>query len=226
MNIEGSVWSPFSLKIAPKKWIFMNKELASKETLFNLVESFTKLSNRVSLRLREYGYLITELLSDKEDENLPGFVFLQTARGLHLLVAKLLFPLQKWITVSSKYNNRHWVPFPHFSISVNFVTRKLFKLHNHFPIFQYLWTLSNRIDLRFTIILSTGRFPLHENKSSIVLVNMIDMSPTAPNFTRWLNKKDADPTHHCPWYKTPHSLLECRVFHEKSQKEHKTLRTT
>lgn len=66
-----------------------------KEALFNWVEDFAMLSSRNFLRLREYGDLLTELLSVKEDGNRHDLTYLDTAQGFHPLLAMLPFLLQE-----------------------------------------------------------------------------------------------------------------------------------
>ncbi|RXN32352.1 C-type mannose receptor 2-like protein [Labeo rohita] len=51
------------------------------EALFKKLDMFTKISNNDSVRLRELGDLLMEILSAKQDGYLPGLAFLDTARG-------------------------------------------------------------------------------------------------------------------------------------------------
>ena len=95
------------------------------EAHFRQVGDFPKLTNRDSSKLREYGDLLEELLSAKENGNLYGLAHLDAARGLHHLVAKLPSSLQeKWLSVGFKYKEQYQVPFISFQIFVRFVTQQ------------------------------------------------------------------------------------------------------
>lgn len=59
---------------------------------------FSKISSNDFVRLRELGDLLMEILSVKQDGYLPGLFFLDTARGISPIVAKLPHSLQeKWV---------------------------------------------------------------------------------------------------------------------------------
>ncbi|CAE1242300.1 unnamed protein product [Acanthosepion pharaonis] len=85
------------------------------DALFKRVDDFPRLSNNDLPRLRELSDLATELLSAREDGNLPGLAYLDTARGLRPFITKLPSSLQdRWLSVGSEYKERHQVTFPPF----------------------------------------------------------------------------------------------------------------
>ncbi len=74
---------------------------------------FTKISNNDSARLRELGDLLMEIFSAKQDVYLPSLAFLDTARGISPIVAKLPHTLQeKWVAQGSKFKSDHNGLFP------------------------------------------------------------------------------------------------------------------
>lgn len=96
-----------------------------KESLWRRVDSFGKISNKDHQRFRELGDLMMELQAAKEEGELPGLAYLETARGISSIVQKLPFALQeKWMTQGSRYKNEHKVLFPPFSFFVSFICQK------------------------------------------------------------------------------------------------------
>ncbi|CAE1279280.1 unnamed protein product [Acanthosepion pharaonis] len=58
---------------------------------------------------------IPQTLGAREDGNLPGLAYLDTARGLRPFITKLPSSLQdRWLSVGSEYKERHQVTFPPF----------------------------------------------------------------------------------------------------------------
>ncbi|CAE1275879.1 unnamed protein product [Acanthosepion pharaonis] len=177
------------------------------DALFKRVDDFPRLSNNDLPRLRELSDLATELLSAREDGNLPGLAYLDTARGLRPFITKLPSSLQdRWLSVGSEYKERHQVTFPPFKVFVNFITQQA-RIKN---------------DPSFKVNPLVGRFPSQESKQRVVSVNKTEVSPTVFNTTRRQNKDDNDPTQYCPLHKKFHSLLKCRAFREKPLKERET----
>ncbi len=94
-------------------------------SLFKRLESFPKISNRDSHRLRELGDLLMEIQAAKQDGYLMGLSYLDTSRGVNPIIQKLPFSLQeKWLTVGSKYKEDYRVYFPPFKFLVDFVSRQ------------------------------------------------------------------------------------------------------
>lgn len=66
-----------------------------------------------------------ELEVAKEDGYLPGLMYLDTARGISLIVEKLPFLLHKtWMTFGSKYKEDHNIAFLPFSVFSQFMKRE------------------------------------------------------------------------------------------------------
>ncbi len=94
-------------------------------SLFKRLESFPKISNRDSHRLRELGDLLMEIQAAKQDGYLMGLSYLDTSSGVNPIIQKLPFSLQeKWLTVGSKYKEDYRVSFPPFKFLVDFVSRQ------------------------------------------------------------------------------------------------------
>ncbi|KAL6487592.1 hypothetical protein MHYP_G00042180 [Metynnis hypsauchen] len=95
---------------------------AIEHALFTKVEKFPKVSSNDPQKLRDLADLLSELEYAKLDGSLPGLSYLDTARGIHLIVEKLPHNIQeKWISYGAKYKRTHLVSFPPFSIFVKFV---------------------------------------------------------------------------------------------------------
>lgn len=94
-------------------------------SLLKRLETFPKISNKEWKKLRELGDLLMELLVAKSEGVLLGLACLDTARGIASIVQKLSFNLQdKWMTLSYTFKQQHRVPFPPFSVLVNFVVEQ------------------------------------------------------------------------------------------------------
>lgn len=77
---------------------------AIERALFGKLENFPKLSNKEYHKLRELGDLLLEVETAKLDGYLPGLNYLDTAKGVCLIVEKLPFNLQeKWTAVGPKF---------------------------------------------------------------------------------------------------------------------------
>ena len=97
----------------------------NEEALLRWDGDFPKPKNKDSLKLREYGDLLDELLLAKEDGNLYSLAHMDAAQVLNLLVAKLPPSLQeKWLSVGFKYKEQYQVAFPPFPILARFVTQQ------------------------------------------------------------------------------------------------------
>ncbi len=94
-------------------------------SLLRRLETFPKISNKEWKKLRELGDLLMELLVAKSEGVLLGLTCLDTARGIASIVQKLPFNLQdKWMTLGYTFKQQHRVPFPPFSVLVNFVVEQ------------------------------------------------------------------------------------------------------
>ncbi|XP_062417991.1 uncharacterized protein LOC134102933 [Pungitius pungitius] len=64
-------------------------------SLFNRLDHFPRLSGKEHTKLRELANLLMEVQGAKEDGYLPGLSYLDTARGIEPIVAKLPYGLQE-----------------------------------------------------------------------------------------------------------------------------------
>lgn len=86
---------------------------AIERALFARLENFPKIANRDSQKLRDLADLLLEIEAAKEDRFLPGLSYLDTARGIHPILEKLLYHLQdKWTSYGSRYKEEYQVAFP------------------------------------------------------------------------------------------------------------------
>lgn len=95
---------------------------AIEHTLFSKLENFPKVSYKDPHKLRELADLLMEVEAAKLDGVLTGLSYLDTSREVCPIVEKLPFGIQeKWKSVGSKYKFQHNVPFPPFSVFVDFI---------------------------------------------------------------------------------------------------------
>ncbi|XP_056393184.1 uncharacterized protein LOC130285449 [Hyla sarda] len=175
--------------------------------LYKRIEDFPRITNKGYQKLRELSDLLMELQVAKSEGDLQGLAYLDTARGVNPLVQKLPFNLQeKWITHGSTYKYKHNVPFPPFSVFVDFV-------HNQAKI---------RNDPSFDLTLSCATPVLNSRKTSVA-VHKTNVSP--PDFIHrpasQAEVKARDPSKQCPIHQKPHPLLKCRAFREKPVEDRK-----
>lgn len=72
--------------------------------LYSNTENFAKISSKDYRRLRDLGDLLIELESAKQDGYLPGLRYLDTSKGVSLILDKLPFNLQEnWRTQGTRY---------------------------------------------------------------------------------------------------------------------------
>jgi len=174
------------------------------DALFDRLEKFQKLASRDPTGLRKYGDLLTEVLSAKEDGGLHGLAYLDTARGLHPLAAKLPLPLQeKWLSVGFRYKDQHRVPIPPFTVFVDFVTLEA-RIRN---------------DPSFKTDQPASRPPPYDNKRRVISANKTEVSPTNPDTPQRQRVRDLN--RYCPLHQAAHPLAECRAFREKPLTERK-----
>ncbi|XP_061136930.1 uncharacterized protein LOC133155543 [Syngnathus typhle] len=180
------------------------------DSLFERIASFPKI-NRDYLKLHELSDFLIELKAAKADGDLPGLTYLDTARGLHLLVRKLPFNLQeKWLTVGTNYKLQHRVSFPPFDVFVDFVEKQA--------------RIRNDPGFKFTAHLDTSkagetqRKPIFYDAVSVHKTDVLSSpTPAKPRF------EIDDPETQCPIQKKPHPLKKCRSFRKKPLEQRKTL---
>ncbi|KAJ8364935.1 hypothetical protein SKAU_G00137660 [Synaphobranchus kaupii] len=196
----------------------IQKEAAAAVAEAEILEAAT--ADFDSDKQRELGDLLMELLTAKAEGYLPGLAFLDTSRGIIPIVQKLPHNLQeKWIYRGSKYKQQHNVPFPPFSVFVDFVCHEA----------------RTRNDPSFDLTMSStgppkpNRLPLrHNNQRAAISVHKTHVTPSGSShsFATTVNTSGAprkfdELVRQCPLHKKPHSLQKCRGFREKSLEERK-----
>lgn len=96
-----------------------------------IIESFLKsklekcpvLSNKDNKKLYEHSDLLDEILSAKEDPKFAvQFAMFDSSRGVNSIVTKLTYSVQqKWVTHASRYKVRKNIPYPSFSVFLEFI---------------------------------------------------------------------------------------------------------
>ena len=173
--------------------------------LLERVDRFPKLANRDHAKLTELSDLLVEVLSVKEEGNLPGLAYLDTARGIGPIAQKLPFSLhEKWLSFGSDYKERLHVPFPPFEVFVDFVSRQA-RIRND-PSFGLL----SHSDVPYR----TERVPEKPNRQRVISVNKTELSSTNFNDPTQHQRLPKDPGRQCPLHKKPHPLAECRALRE------------
>ncbi|XP_067279227.1 uncharacterized protein [Pseudorasbora parva] len=172
------------------------------DALFKKLDMFTKISNNDFVRLRELGDLLMEILSAKQDGYLPGLAFLDTARGISPIVAKLSHSLQdKWVAQGSRFKTEHNGVFPPFSFFAEFICYEA-RIRND-PSFSL--TRSSDIYPKERPILRMERIPLSTHKTDVLS-----------------DKRVENPGKYCPIHNRPHPLKKCRTFRAKHIDERKS----
>ncbi|XP_060126117.1 uncharacterized protein LOC132591490 isoform X1 [Zootoca vivipara] len=181
---------------------------AIENALFKRLDSFPKIPAKAYQKLRELSDLLMELQVAKSEGDLPGLTFLDTARGVNPIVQKLPYNLQEqWIAHGSKFKRKHNVPYPPFSVFVDFVNQQA-KMRND-PSF----------DFSLSSVISHG---LNKPPISVHKIN-VD-SPDSPFRSASSSLTEArikDPDKQCPLHRKPHPLQNCRTFREKPLEERK-----
>lgn len=164
------------------------------------------------MKLRKFSDILMELQSAKEEGDLPGFSFLDSARGLNPIVQKLPFYLQeKWVSVGASYKSDHQVSFPPFRVFVDFVSQEA--------------TVRNDPSFNFATHLDPAPRPEKPswkfNRQREVSVHKTEVFPNPSHESYGKSKNTDDSNKFCPVHKKPHALLKCRAFREKSIEERK-----
>lgn len=86
-----------------------------------------------------------ELEAARSDGDLPGLAYLETARGINLILQKLPYNSQeKWLAHGSRFKEEYKVPFPPFGYFVDFVCQQA-KMQND-PSFSIQPTCPSTVD--------------------------------------------------------------------------------
>ena len=182
------------------------------DALLKKVEGFPRLTNKDNVKLQELSDILMELKCAKQDGNLPGLAYLDTARGVRQIVEKFPFNLQeRWTTVGTQYKENHNVSFPPFSVFTQFVQQQA-KMRN---------------DPSFTMSNPTGHVPSHTENlrpySHKTTVSAHKMDIAAEHNQNGLStRKMEEPDRQCPLHKKPHPLKRCKLFRDKPIEERHT----
>ena len=153
-------------------------------------------------------------MAAKDEGDLPGLSFLNTARGVNPIVRKLPFNLQeKWVSVGASYKRKYCVAYPPFACFVDFVSQEA----------------SIRNDPSFDFISHPDTAPRTEkmtvwkpNKHREVSVHKTEVFPRATSDTGEPPSKPPDDCDKlCLIHKKPHPLRKCRAFREKHIEDRK-----
>ncbi|XP_075683153.1 uncharacterized protein LOC142651849 [Rhinoderma darwinii] len=176
--------------------------------LFKRIDDFPKIASKGYQKLRELSDLLMELEVAKAEGDLLGLAFLDTARGVNPIIQKLPYNLQeKWVTHGSRYKQIHNVPFPPFSVFVEFITQQA-RIRND-PSF----------DLTLSCATPSG-FKQHKTPVAVHKTNVsLKGYPYRSSSSSHQEDRFQDPSKQCPLHKKPHSLLKCRAFREKSMED-------
>lgn len=175
---------------------------AIEKALFARLENFPKISNREPAKLRELADLLQELSAAKQDGFLPGLAYLDTARGVAPVVDKLPYNLQeKWMFYGSQVKQEQGIPFPPFSVFVNFIHQQA----------------KARNDPSFTISPTTAKKDKPKNHPGYTNqpVTVHKMQVAESSNTSEPKVDAADPSRYCSIHKKPHPLGKCRSFRDK-----------
>ncbi|XP_026184221.1 uncharacterized protein LOC113143018 [Mastacembelus armatus] len=183
---------------------------AIEDALLKKVEEFPKLTNKDNVKLRELSDILLELECAKQDGTLPGLTYLEPAQGVRQIVEKLPFNLQeRWTVVGTQYKETHCVPFPPFSVFMQFVQQQA-KMKND-P--SFISSASSHVTLR-------TENPPPYNRKVTVSAHKTDIAANSPQFSPG-SKKMEEPDRQCPIHKKPHPLKKCKLFRDKPIEERK-----
>ncbi|XP_037503363.1 uncharacterized protein LOC119378234 [Rhipicephalus sanguineus] len=187
------------------------------DSLLKRLEDFPRVSHRDAFKLQELSDLLLELEVAKADPHLAGLRYLDTARGVNAIVAKLPPGLQeKWMSAGSKYKKEHQTAFPPFSFFSKFIMDEAgmrndpsFKLSRDTPA-DFSARKQDNSKTRPKATVST-------KKTEIDSTSADACQDTIPNGQPAQAKNSVDKW--CPLHKKPHPLEKCRAFREKNQEE-------
>lgn len=181
------------------------------KALFNRLDNFPRVSGKEHVKLRELADLLMELQCAKEDGYLPALSYLDTARGIEPIVAKLPYGLQeKWISTGSRHKEENGGRFPPFEFFSRFVCYEARK----------------RNDPSFALPSTSGsplkpEKPFFKSTRNPISVHKTDVFSTGSSTNR-LVKSVSDPNKICPIHGKPHPLKRCKAFRAKNLEDRKT----
>lgn len=182
---------------------------ALEDALFKRLDSFPKITNRDYSKLTKLSDMLMEFQSAKDEGDLHGLSYLDTARGINPIVQKLPFCMQeKWASVGASYKRAHGGSFPPFSLFVEFVHQQDSVKND--PSFKFTSDVTQRPD----------KPTWKPNRPREVSVHKTD---TQTNSESEGPSKAQGGDKLCPIHKKPHPLWKCRAFREKPITERKAI---
>lgn len=171
--------------------------------LSSKLQNFPKLTNRDSNKLYELADILGEIEAVKDDAKYQSLLaYYDSSSGVIPIVNKLPYNIQeKWTTRAAGYKKFHNVPFPPFSVFVDFI-REMSKIRND-PGFAYNLPPASRQD-RPPPRFSTSRPPITVRKTDV-------------------SDKESIQHEVCPIHKSGHMLNQCRGFRFKSLNQRKRI---
>ncbi|XP_076862530.1 uncharacterized protein LOC143514793 [Brachyhypopomus gauderio] len=183
------------------------------DALFKRIETFPKITHQDYSKLIKLSDLLSELLAAKDEGDLPGLAFLDTARGINPVLRKLPCNLQeKWASVGSAYKQRYQVSYPPFGYFVYFISQEA-SIRND-PSFN----LSTREESDPRDERAAWKSHRHKEVSTHKTEVISKMSPKMNE----LFSKPDDFNKMCLLHKKPHPLRKCRAFREKPIEDRKS----
>lgn len=173
------------------------------------IDSFARITSKNFKLLYDLSDVLSEIEAVKEDTKYSSLLgYYDSSSGVTPIVRKLPVNLQeKWTNVAVKYIEEHRVPYPPFSIFVDFI-RKLSRTKNN-PSFIYDPQPSEHVRKDF----SSNRLN-DKTGISALKTNFVGMS---------LEKPSSDPTTKCPLHHSNHALNKCKAFRFKPLEARKKL---
>ncbi|XP_046580120.1 uncharacterized protein LOC124287661 [Haliotis rubra] len=174
-------------EIESKEWSTRNAGIISE---VKLLDKLPKLTNRDGKKLYELSDLLMEIESLKANDKYSSLLsYFDTSSGVNPIVQKLPYGLQeKWSNHAFGYKQQHNVPYPPFSVLVNFIHGIC--LQKNDPSFHY--DISSSVD--------------HPKVKASATTTQIRTRRTD------INRQD---TPMCPLHNSRHSINDCKAFQDK-----------
>ncbi|XP_048249047.1 uncharacterized protein LOC125378158 [Haliotis rufescens] len=173
----------------------------------NKLAAFPRLTYKNSELLYELSDLLSEVESIKgQDEYKALLSYFDSSAGVIPIVNKLPYGLQeRWTSHATRYKRTNKVPFPPFSIFVDFV-RDISKEKNDPSFAHETYTASPRKD--------RSKLPF-SRPPQVVANRKTEVTQETRANQDWSNL--------CPVHKTDHSLNQCKAFKLKTLEDSKAL---
>ncbi|XP_069809647.1 uncharacterized protein [Dendropsophus ebraccatus] len=197
---------------------------AIESALFKRLQGFPKISGKDNQKFQELSDLLSELQLAKTDTHLPGLSYLDTARGVNQIVAKLPYGFQeKWTTVGSRYKRENQVSFPPFDYFCEFISNIAESKND--PSFYY-GESSGPGSPPSKYDSPRSEYRKHRGPVSVKKTDVLPTTSSAseePSYKNNQGEKIENPNRQCPIHKKPHPLKKCIGFRRKPLQERKEL---